>query len=246
MTCWDRFDGKTVLYFTGNKGTRVPMMEKELARVGLDDAVRQWQFPTPLDNVVRSNVQHSNGVKRDGYFNCSMGHYRAIATAYYRGLDHALFIEDDIRFLKDVDAIEQAVNDLPDDYDLAMLDWFCIKKKDGSGIGIAKRYRDERRVNRHWSEFDKFYSAGCYALSRKGMERIMLAIELSATDKKIGMFRIIDHYMDRNVIGAESRLYFASTNIAIQRQIGASNSSGYDIAGKYRSLGIRLEDYAEA
>lgn len=246
MCCWDRFDRKTVLYFTGNRGSRVPAMENELSRIGLEGAERQWNFPCPLDRTIRKMIPHEGGVERDGYFNCSMGHYRAISTAYHLGAEHALFMEDDIRFLNDTSEIECAVAALPDDYDVAMMDWFCIKKRDGSGIALARGWRDERRVNAYWSEFDRLFSAGCYALSRIGMERIMLGFELSATDRKNGKFRIIDHYMDRNVIGNGARMYFAGKNIAIQREIGSSNSSGYDIAEKYKALGIRMEDYAEA
>lgn len=245
MGCWDIFDRKTVMYFTGNRNSRVPEMEKELERVGLSDAERQWNFPCPIDRTIRKKIPHDYGVEKDGYFNCTMGHYRAIATSYHLGARHALFMEDDIRFLNDTDEIGRAMEDLPKDYDLAMLDWFCIKKKDGSGIERAKRWREDRRVNGHWSEFDKFYSAGCYALSRNGMELIMRAIELSATDRRVGKFRIIDHYMDRNVMGIGARMYFSGKNIAIQKPIGVSNSSGYDISSKYAAVGISMSDYSD-
>lgn len=246
MDCWGRFDRKTVLYFTGNRNSRVPGMEKELSRVGLGDAERQWSFPSPIDRTIRKEIPHAKNVESDGYFNCSMGHYRAIATAYHLGSEHALFLEDDIRFLNDLTEVEKAVSDLPEDYDVAMLDWFCIKKRDGSGIEKARRWRDERKVNGHWSAFDKLYSAGCYALSRRGMKGIMRAFELSATDRIVGKFRIIDHYMDRNVIGQDARLYFAGFNVAVQREMGASNSAGYRITDKYKALGIRLDQYAKA
>lgn len=246
MKFWDRFDRKTVLYFTGNKNSRVPKMEKELERVGLSDIERQWNFPCPVDRTIRKNISLEGSVDKDGYFNCSMGHYRAIATSYHLGASHALFVEDDIRFLKDVHEIELAVSNLPEDYDLAMLDWFCIKKKDGSGAVRARKWREERKVNDCWSEFDKLFSAGCYALSRKGMEQIMHAFEISATNRRMGKFRIIDHYMDRSVIGSDSKMYFAGFNVAIQREIGSSNSSGYGITEKYKSLGIMLDKYAPA
>ena len=71
--CWNRFDRKVVLYFTGNKDTRVPGMERELSRVGLEDADRQWQFPSPLDRVLLRNIRHIPCVENKGFFNSSMG-----------------------------------------------------------------------------------------------------------------------------------------------------------------------------
>lgn len=245
MGLWSRFDRKTVLYFTGNKDTRAPLMEQELARVGLDDAVRQWQFPTPLDKIILNNVPHVGHLESGGYMNCTMGHYRAIATAYHLGCESVLVMEDDARFLKDTDELGRIIRDLPDDYDLAMLDWFYCSWKEVEAR-TADWLREHRKVNESWAEFDHFHSGACYALSRRGMERILPLYELSATDKSVGKLRICDGFLNRNYFGRDARMYFARKNAAIQRSFEKSNSKGCGISGPYLRTGIDVSQYAEA
>lgn len=246
MECWDRFDRKTVLYFTGNKDTRVHGMEKELKRVGLDGADRQWQYPSPLDGVLLRNVNHIRALEIGGYFNATMGHYRAIATAYHLGCSHCLIMEDDIRFLKDTGEIDMAVNSVPDDYDVALLDCFFQKWSEGKiNARVMSQWRDVRKANDFWSEFDELFSLGCYALSRRGMERMLFAFEAVETAKKIGKMRIGDHFLNRGILGKDMKMYFARKNIAIQRDMGKANSPISDITNKYIEMGLDLSQYAE-
>jgi len=248
MSCWDRFDRKVVLYFTGNKDTRVPGMEKELARVGLEDADRQWQYPTPLDGVFLRSVRHIPCLEQKiGLFNATMGHYRAIATAYHLGCESVLIIEDDIRFLKDKSDIEDSVAAIPEDYDMALLDSFYRtwgdKKANSSEMSS---WRDGRKANDLWSEFDMLCSGGCYALSRRGMKRMMFAFEAVETRKGIGKMRVSDHFNNRSILGADTRMYFARKNVAIQRDMGASNTPASEITGEYLDMGLDLDEYEEA
>jgi hypothetical protein len=108
------------------------------------------------------------------------------------------------------------------------------------------RWRNERKVNDHWAEFDSLYSLGCYALSRRGMERMMFAFEAVETKPSIGMIRIADHFLKRSILGQSMRLYFARQNVAIQREMGAANSPPSDIRKKYEEMGFDLADYADA
>lgn len=245
-----RFARKTVLYFTGLKN-RVEGMEAELARVGLADAQRQWQFPSPFDKVLLRNVKHipcfDGGARGMGYFNSSMGHYRAIATAFHLGCDSVLVMEDDVRFLKDVAKVAEIMDALPDDFDVALLDsFFMTRDKNAVNAEVMAKWRDERKVNEHWAEFDSLYSLGCYALSRRGMEKMMFAFEAVQTAPKIGMIRIADHFLKRGILGRDMKLYFARRNVAVQREMGAANSPPSDIRKKYEEMGLDLADYAEA
>lgn len=242
---WDMFDRKVVLYFTGNKNTRVPGMERELKRVGLDDAFRQWQFPTPTDKVVLRSIPHVGHLEVGGYMNCTMGHYRAIATSYHLGCKSVLIMEDDARFLNDVSKIERIVASVPDDYDLAMLDYFYCSWKDVESR-LADKLRIERKKNDFWAEFDKFHSGACYALSRRGMERIIRLYEAAATDRKLGKLRICDGFLDRRYLGYDAKMYFAIENAAIQRAFEQGNSNGCGISDPYSRTGIDVSNYAEA
>lgn len=244
--CWDRFDRKTVLYFTGNKDTRVPSMEKELERVGLADAERLWQFPSPLYKTLLRHITHIPCLEHGGWFNSSMGHYRAIATAYHLGFEHALFMEDDMRFLKDLTEVDKIVRALPDDYDVALLDSFFKYWKEGTvNAEVMAKWRDERKVNEQWAEFDALYSLGCYALSRNGMKRMMFAFEAVETARSIGRMRIGDHFLSRDILGKGMRMYFARKNVAVQRDMGKANSPTSDIANKYVAMGLNFDDYSE-
>ena len=242
---WDRFDRKVVLYFTGNRDTRVPGMEREIARVGMDGVHRQWQFPTPLDRVILRHVPHARHIESGGYMNCTMGHYRAIATAYHLGCRSVLVMEDDARFLKDVSKIERSVSSLPEDYDLAMLDYFYSSWKDVGGK-VADTLREKRRKNEYWAEFDRFHSGACYALSRRGMEKILWLYEAAAKDRTIGMLRICDGFLDRRYLGSDAKMYFAINNVAIQRAFDSGNSKGSGISDPYSRTGIDVSNYSEA
>lgn len=244
MSCWDRFDRKVVLYFTGNKDTRVPGMERELKRVGLDDADRQWQFPSPLDNVLLRSIRHIPCVEKKGFFNSSMGHYRAIATAYHLGCSSVLILEDDIRFLSDLKEIDKFVDSIPQNYDVALLDLFAGWMKNTTPETL-KSLREKRRANENWASFDEMRSLGCYALSRKGMQKMMFAFEAVETAKNIGKMRICDHFLDRRILGADTKMYFAIKNVAIQKDIGNPNSDMSITNRLYREMGIDPSFYSE-
>ena len=245
--CWDRFASKTIIYFTGHKDTRVPHMEAELKRVGLRDASRQWQFPSPLNKPFMKSLKHVPMLEHGGWFNCSMGHYRAIATAYHLGCDSVLVMEDDIRFLNDTAKIAEVVNTLPSDYDIAL---FECSYRDGMWHDREKyiEWRDNRKVNDNWAEFDRMYSMACYALSRKGMESMLFCYDAVVTEPKIGMLRPCDHFMNREMLrgGKRLKMYFNRKNICIQQRMGKASSDMDVMFGRYVNMGLNLDDYADA
>lgn len=243
-SCWDRFDRKTVLFFTGYK-SRVAPMQNELERVGLGDAIPQWQFPTPLDQLVLSRIRHTPSAGQHGYFNCSMGHYFAMKTAYHLGCKTCLIMEDDIRFLKDPCEIAATVEALPDDFDVALLD-LVVRSMKHMDVAELERLRRDRRVNDRWAEFDMMRSLGCYALSRKGMERLIYCYEAVETDRAVGKMRICDHFLNRRYLGADTKMYFAVRNVAIQRQMGKANSEIDEYQTNYVEMGIDPSLYEEA
>lgn len=237
--CWDRFARKTLLTFTGYI-EREPPIVSELERIGMKGVHVQWQFPNPFESVLLDNLKHERCLSV-GYMNATMGHYRAIKTAYHLGLENCLVIEDDIRFLKDVSEIDRMVSSLPDDFDVAMFDVILL----GIGDDGIKNYinaKKGRKVNDSWSEFDRLRSQGCYALSRRAMKRYIWLNEASVTDPKIGKLRIGDHFMDRKYMGNDMKMYFPSKHIAIQRAIGKTNTNMKDM---YDGMDVEKSMYAE-
>ena len=233
-----------MICFTGNSHTRMPAMDAELRRVGLDEVNRLFQFPNPFMKVLLGAMRHVPEMSNEGYMNVSMGHYIEIATAYHLGCGHALLMEDDIRFAKDLDYVEKCVRSLPDDYDIAMFDCFPrIEKGDDKQF---VEWRDKRSANEFWSEFDRMYSCGCYAVSRHGMERLMFCVEAVEKAPKIFKMRPFDHFLDRSIIGKDAKMYFCRKNACIQRPIGKSSTGNGWIDEAYMKMGINFDDYQEA
>ena len=243
-SCWDRFERKTLLAFTGYQG-RANGVLSEIARVGMHDVNVQWQFPCPFDKTIRDSIRHEVGKGLDSdirFMSCTLGHYRAIKTAYCLGCENVLVMEDDIRFLKDTERISACVRAIPEDFDIAMLDLFPYS---GTKPHVLSSWRESRKVNEFWAEFDDMFSMGCYAMSRRAMERYIWLNEAAVTDPYVGMIRVCDHYLKRSYFWKGAHLYFARENVAVQRADENSNSKRERILASYRRIGIDMEKYAE-
>ena len=238
-------DGALVVCFTGNP-VRAAAHKADSARVGL--SVEQvWQFPTPFDKYFSDSVPHTGQFdEHSGWANSWFGHYRAIKLAYERGYRTALIIEDDCRFLLDARKVDEIAADMPEDADFALFDHFYCNWDDKNRANYG-RLRDTR-VTRYWSRFDYgFYSAACYFLSRKAMDRIIWLHE-SVIDPKTAhrMMRVTDYWHNRGNLGPIN-MYFCTPNCAIQRNPDNSSVRLSDTSGinrYYVNMGIRFDAYA--
>ena len=170
MKCWDRFDMKISLCFTGNRD-RVPPLDAELERVGLKPDLRIWSVPDPSEAVLARVVRLDKFVRRAGYLNCTLNHYRAIRTAYDFGARTVLLLEDDIRFLKDLDALAETVDAAPDAA-VAMFDLVC----DGAPSPTPAEIRamlDETARDRWAVPQPHPCSMACVALNCRGMTHFL-------------------------------------------------------------------------
>lgn len=235
---WSRFDFKAACLFTGYKNRECGLFN-ELDRVGIDSVNRLWQFPTPFDSILKRATKGKLSM-HGGFFNSGMGHYRAIKTAYELGAEHSLIMEDDIRFLKDVDLVREIVEDLPDDYDIALLDTFKAQKM---SFDEWRSNAMNRKVSKHWCRFNNMRSFACYAMSRKGMERWISQWE--GAFKPGGFLRVADQYLKHECLGADMNMYHAVRNVCIQAPVGGTACSGQ--AGchveKYIEYGLNINDY---
>lgn len=240
MDLWDRFDFKAQVSFTGYK-ERAALMDAEFRRVGLDDVYRIWNFPCPFDKVLQDNVAHVGVMGNIGFFSSVMGHYRAIKTAYHLGADRCLVMEDDIRFLTDVGKIEEIMEDLPEDNDIALFD--VLKPQKITLTDFVKHVKTDR-VGKYWVKFINARSAGCYSLSRKAMERWISGVESPAKGLG-GKMRLADQYFNIAHVGFDLKAYHASPNIARQVLIGSgrSNSGFSDLDSWYEAIGCDAHAY---
>ena len=224
MDCWRRFEFKYVLHYA-NHARRKVLLERELSRVGMDDV---WWFvdaPSPFIDLLKKNVKTPWFMKKgewgEHFFNVTMGHYRMINAAYHMGCKSLLAMENDIRFMKDTRKLNEAVEELPDTYDIALFDWEVVPSdkqaytreldvlRSQHGTGFWKKLNDKVDLR----------SFACRAYSRKGMRRFLDFIE-SAIKNNHDM-----HVLDADLAPSErharpvEEVYFAWPNIAIQSRI---------------------------
>ena len=199
---WDRFDRVIVLAFTGYRD-RIPPLMAELERVGLGDRAELfWNFPSPFDAKFMSAVPRSSTVRKPSHFNEVMGHYRALKTGFGLGDNHVLVLEDDVRFIRNLPVLAEQLRLLPDDYDVAKLEWFCHKGGPAAG---DKPY---------WAQISGFDTAGgaAVAYSRKGMQWKITEMERAADG---GMLFVNDRYDTQSGL-AGLRAYVAMPLLAVQ------------------------------
>lgn len=247
MNCWKKFDKVFTLAFTGLPD-RARLLDAELERVGLK-AERIWQFPTPYDRAIQSVVWCGGGMQCIPYFNSGMGHYRAVKTAYELGARTCLILEDDIRFLKDLNRLEETVDSTPEDWSVALLD---VLKADKDPISIVQRSVLQDHVNPHWCRsWGNPRSFGCYALTRPAMEWLIGRIENPVLHPGEIKLINVDLSLRQDRVAPGLNIYYAAPNAAIQVCIGDGNFNSakgnlnkyYDF---YRAIGVKIEDYAEA
>ena len=215
----------------------------ELTRVGIrESGIFSWKltWDSPLFDKL---YQVCNAAPSVGCMKIGFAHYMCIKEAYELGFNHILILENDNVFLKDVDRIEKILNDLPDDYDICLLDKIPSK---------TAKYEDavKNTTNESFIDIDKkFYVlANCYALSRKGMKHV-----IESQEKRLA---ISDTYLRFSTIMPEEpglKRYAAITTIAIQNPGFASESENEKLRkvksginsniDDYKRIGVKFEDY---
>lgn len=240
---WDRFDYVGVLCYTGYKD-RVEELLPELKRVGLFEKARlHWDVPSLFMEKLSSAVGKTSFCSRPGCFNMTVGHYTILKTAYELGCQSALVLEDDMRFLKNLDEIADILNSIPMDYDHIMLDRNRLTTTD---LKVFAGVTEEQRRNK-WIEFDEAGSTGCYAMSRRGMKHY---IDLIEEDIRAGNVHNPDHYFrarlgNRIYWDKTYKRYFCYPNIAVQ-SIAGKHGSFSNLVSYWENLspaGLKQEDY---
>lgn len=187
------------------------LMHQELHRVGIEESgILHWKIT--VRNAFYPYIWRNPSfpsprwwLNREANLNCTMGHYEIMKESLARGFRRILILEDDVRFLKNTTAIDETLANLPEGWDIAMLDY---------NIPVAKTSYNEAlrtsRVNAHYFRFDSvwLWSTGCYALSTKAMRQL--------TREQERNYRPADEIYNR--MGEEDglRRVAAIRNIAVQ------------------------------
>lgn len=239
---WDRFDFKAIISYAGYDYQRHQSARLELIRVGLDDTTTFWSASTPADDIVVSATTHARALEKGGFTNSLLTHYRAVKTAWQLGKDHVLVMEDDIRFMNDTDLMSRIVDSLPDDYDLALFDWWHRQKATQQEWDALLAAPCAAPC---WKRFTNLRSAACYALSRRGMREFIDLIDGAIRGLSGYKLRITDQYWP-HVAARCPNCYCAWPNVAVQGYSDGGSLSNMDrIWATYNRYCIERKDYAD-
>lgn len=166
---------------------RLQKMKDELKRAGIDESADyfSWVYDYPsdlLDLVYKdSRVNMSTALKassREYIKRVSMKHYEIIKEAYSLGYERILILENDVRFHRDTNHINNLLSNIPD-ADIVMFDkMVCAAPSEGTKYKKYVKSLPEDSVYGKMNESGVFFIfCSCYSLNRKAMEHIIQAQE---------------------------------------------------------------------
>ena len=228
------FGGVYAVCYTGNPRRHESLMA-ELRRVGLTAEV-VWGFPTEYKQFMLSKIPHIRNLDvHPGSWGATLCHYAAIKIAYERGQDNVLIVEDDCRFLRDIDAVHRRLLAAPEGWDILMLDHFDDKPVEVGSPGAVDG----------WAQVKSTRSVACYVLRRKAMERLIDMYESPVSGKYPNpMMRAADNWIEDFLLGRDVSVYVAVPNIAVQQDCGDSSNFGDTVKRIYAGLGVDRSLYA--
>lgn len=98
---------------------------------------------------------------------CWREHYTLIKSAYLRGLNSIMVIEDDCGFIKDEKLLQEYLDNLPDDWDILKLN--CLR-----GDKTEQYVEDFSDKYGYWfPQINTLWGTGCYAMNRRAMKYIL-------------------------------------------------------------------------
>ena len=225
-----------VLGFTKNPDA----MERtcaEVERIGLTP-IRHWNFPTPYTKFVQKYIVNANKAMKhsEAFFNSGWGHYSILSIARDLGDIPVFVVEDDCRFLKDVDALCCALECAPDNADLLLLDSFGAARS-------QEEFMNERRNAIHgWAKVSAARSAAAYIVGPRYINRLISLGDRCTRGKKA---RIFDQWFENRWLDG-ANIYCAVPNLAVQAvdPTAANRPSAMSNHRKYMEMGIDMERYA--
>lgn len=192
---------------------RYRQTKAELEEYGCKSATWRLDFPNPFKEALYRIIKKARGQQNaPSDFYLAMNHYGNLKTAYLTGAERALFMEDDVAFLKDRKLLAEIMSTVPEDADIALYDWrprFHEK---------ATPLFGRRRIGGHWVEANdvELLYFSMVAFSRKGMKYIIDGVENGAF--KSGMYDI-DAYF-RPGMNKGLKTYVAFPHAAMQINTG--------------------------
>jgi GR25 family glycosyltransferase involved in LPS biosynthesis len=98
-----------------------------------------------------------------GTIGCYLSHLKIWEDAQKNNYDNIIIFEDDVSTELTLSEIMEYINNIPNDYDLAYMDYFCLNSLTNIEIN---NYWDKNSV-------DRIVLASAYILSKKGLQKIL-------------------------------------------------------------------------
>lgn len=150
---WNKYFDHIYILSSCSNFEKRKQLENEFKRIGINNYKWHYNCYNNIINQLTNNMP--NNYKQTTY-----GHYTLIKTAYELGYDNILICEDDIRFLKDIDEIENQLNiflENKDKCDFYFFDYFCSNLANDS--------------------YDNIFKFDCIYLNRNAMKYMIYCIE---------------------------------------------------------------------
>lgn len=234
MIQWEKYFDKVICINFNEFNVRRELMEFELKRVGLlDSPVFEWMFTFngPYEKLFTQMLKDTGTHLTSARVSCILGHLNALKKAYYSGCKRLLIIEDDERFLKKLDRIEQILDKLPEDYDLVYLDKFI------NGYNIVNKLMKtpQNNINQEFIDIHDalVHNAGCYVLNRTGMQLL-----ISITDT--GTFNTFDMMFNCYQFKSVAKRAIARESVSVQMTFskGQTTMVGFNDANELRKRAV--------
>jgi hypothetical protein len=243
MPNWTKHFDRAYCFHYVNDAARLPGITGEFRRVGLlDSGLFRWvtTYPNPWERRLIEALPRvwPHGASRTalGFLNLGMASMRTLREALADGCERVLFLEDDIRFLRDLGAVDAALSAIPDGFDVVQFDKF---ETANVTRGEYERKIAAQSVNEHYFDAEKtlYTSGGCFMATRRGMANILRAFE----EWRPGP-------MDGYLLMNGNRVAVAKRNLAVQVVMDDAMVFDYMKANThhvaYRPQGVKYEDYA--
>ncbi len=159
----DRFDAIYVLTCPKYTKDRLPLVISQLRELGLD-SVPVHTVITPKSELLHSTMKRHTwwwGGKEYAVY-CAFGHLTAMNDMVCRGYGRALLLEDDVRLMNSSDKFAKRLSSLPDDCDVAVLDW--VARKPWKAVDAHRGNPEADWLPQTFT----FVSSAAYILSAKG------------------------------------------------------------------------------
>lgn len=242
---WSRHFDRAYCFHFVKDAARLPGITEEFRRVGLlDSGIFSFVYTSPdpwEKRLVKACPEcASRHGARMGFLNLGLATARTFREALALRYRRVLFLEDDIRFLKDIGEIAATLDAIPDGFDIVQLEHFVDAKQIPDEAAYAKACA-ERGVNDRF--FDAggltMYSGGCVCLGAPAMAKMLRYME-----------DVQPHPFDGIMQSGMTRAA-AKRNVAVQVALGDAMMWRYgarelrnDHHASYAPQGVRYEDYA--